>query len=70
MLTFPWPPAPLKPNVKTHWATKAKATKEYKEMCFYLTKLNNESRNTTVTMPGGFVDLARPLPLLPLQQSP
>jgi len=38
MLTFPWPPAPLKPNVKTHWATKAKATKEYKEVCFYLTK--------------------------------
>jgi hypothetical protein len=36
MLTFPWPPAPLKPNVKSHWATKAKATKEYKEMCFYL----------------------------------
>lgn len=41
MLIFPWPPAPLKPNVKTHWAKKAKATKEYKEACFYLTKEQN-----------------------------
>ena len=37
MITFPWPPSPLKPNVKSHWATKAKATKEYKEACYYLT---------------------------------
>ena len=43
---------------------------KYRNVFFFLTKLNNESRNTTVTMPGGFVDLARPLPLLPLQQSP
>jgi crossover junction endodeoxyribonuclease RusA len=41
MLVFPWPPSPLKPNVKTHWATKAKAVKEYKEACFYLTKEQN-----------------------------
>ena len=41
MLTFPWPPPPLKPNVKTHWATKAKSVKEYKEICFYLTKEQN-----------------------------
>lgn len=41
MFIFPWPPSPLKPNVKTHWATKAKATKEYKETCYYLTKEQN-----------------------------
>ena len=41
MITFPWPPSSLRPNVKTHWATKAKATKEYKEVCFYLTKEQN-----------------------------
>lgn len=41
MIIFPWPPAPLRPNVKTHWATKAKSTKEYKEACYYLTKEQN-----------------------------
>lgn len=41
MITFPWPPAPLRPNARNHWATKAKASKEYKEICFYLTKEQN-----------------------------
>jgi len=37
-MIFPWPPSALKPNVKAHWAKKAKAVNEYKETCFYLTK--------------------------------
>jgi crossover junction endodeoxyribonuclease RusA len=37
-VTFPWPPAELKPNVKSHWAKKAKSVASYKETCFYLTK--------------------------------
>jgi crossover junction endodeoxyribonuclease RusA len=40
-LIFPWPASILKPNVKSHWAKKAKAVKEYKEICFYLTKEAN-----------------------------
>jgi len=45
-LTFPWPPSELKPNVKTHWTKKAKFAKQYKEVCFYLTKEAKLDQNT------------------------
>jgi crossover junction endodeoxyribonuclease RusA len=45
-LTFPWPPSALKPNVKTHWTKKAKFAKEYKEVCFYLTKESKICQDT------------------------
>jgi len=45
-LTFPWPPSELKPNVKTHWTKKAKFAKQYKEVCFYLTKEAKFDQNT------------------------
>ena len=45
-LIFPWPPSELKPNVKTHWTKKAKFAKQYKEVCFYLTKEAKFDQNT------------------------
>ena len=35
---LPWPPSKLMPNRKLHWATKAKVAKEYRNVCFNLTK--------------------------------
>ncbi len=34
---MPWPPRVLLPNVKAHWAIKAKAVKQYRSACFYQT---------------------------------
>lgn len=30
MITLPWPPAALSSNARSHWATKARATKKYR----------------------------------------
>lgn len=37
-LTLPWPPKQLSPNVRIHWATKAKHAKGYKTACYAITK--------------------------------
>lgn len=34
-LTMPWPPRVLLPNVKSHWAVKARAVKQYREACYF-----------------------------------
>lgn len=31
MITLPWPPASLSSNARGHWATKARATKKYRD---------------------------------------
>ncbi len=36
MICFPWPPNELSPNVKAHWAVKARAAKKYKADCVRL----------------------------------
>jgi crossover junction endodeoxyribonuclease RusA len=36
MISLPWPPAKLSPNARTHWASKAKAARDYKMACFAL----------------------------------
>ena len=45
MLKLPFPPSELMPNNKNgkHWASTHKVKKQYKEDCFYLTKI--ESKN-------------------------
>lgn len=30
---LPWPPRVLSPNARTHWATKSKAAKSYRNVC-------------------------------------
>ena len=37
-MIFPWPPKTLKPNVKVHWAVKAKDILAYKDICYWTTK--------------------------------
>ena len=37
-LDLPYPPAILNPNVRSHWAPKAKAKKKYRRDCYYLAK--------------------------------
>lgn len=32
-VALPWPPKELSPNLKSHWAAKAKAVRRYKEQC-------------------------------------
>ncbi len=36
-LTLPWPPKQCSPNWRGHWATKAKAVKAYRKLCWALT---------------------------------
>lgn len=38
IITLPFPPRTLSPNVSGHWASKATAKKKYKKDCFYLAK--------------------------------
>jgi len=40
MIILPWPPTALSPNVRTHWAKKAKAKKAYREACAWTAKLH------------------------------
>lgn len=35
-LILPWPPKALSPNARTHWATKSRAAKAYRQACFLL----------------------------------
>lgn len=42
-LTFPWPPAALSPNARTHWAVKAKAAKKYKSDCLWICTIMNRA---------------------------
>lgn len=35
-LELPYPPRALNPNEKSHWAPKARATKKYKNTCFWI----------------------------------
>lgn len=35
-LLLPWPPKVLSPNARTHWATKSRAAKTYRNACFQL----------------------------------
>ena len=35
-LTLPWPDKVLSPNGRYHWATKAKAAKSYRKLCWAL----------------------------------
>ena len=37
-VTFFWPPRELSPNVRIHWATKARAVKKYRRDCCLLAK--------------------------------
>lgn len=34
-ITLPWPPTALSPNQRLHWATLAKAKKNYRHACAY-----------------------------------
>ena len=36
-VTLPWPPRALSPNVRVHWAQKAKAAKAYRNACGMVT---------------------------------
>lgn len=33
---LPWPPKVLSPNARTHWATRSRAAKAYRSICFQL----------------------------------
>lgn len=35
-LMLPWPPKVLSPNARTHWATKSRAAKSYRNTCYLL----------------------------------
>ncbi|SOS36014.1 hypothetical protein CFBP6411_04657 [Pseudomonas syringae group genomosp. 3] len=35
-LILPWPPKVLSPNARTHWATKSRAAKAYRNTCYLL----------------------------------
>ncbi|WP_122386814.1 endodeoxyribonuclease RusA [Pseudomonas syringae group genomosp. 7] len=35
-LMLPWPPKVLSPNARTHWATKSRAAKAYRNTCYLL----------------------------------
>ncbi|KEZ72806.1 endodeoxyribonuclease RusA [Pseudomonas syringae pv. syringae FF5] len=35
-LMLPWPPKVLSPNARTHWATKSRAAKLYRNTCYLL----------------------------------
>jgi crossover junction endodeoxyribonuclease RusA len=49
---LPWPPSKLMPNnKKSHWATKAKIAKEYRQACCALTK------EAQLTVPDGKIEL-------------
>lgn len=37
-VTLPWPHKELSPNARVHWAKKARITKAYRELCFYMAK--------------------------------
>ena len=37
-ISLPYPPSILNPNVRSHWAPKAKAKKKYRQYCYYMAK--------------------------------
>ena len=37
-ITFPWPPAILSPNARSHYMVKAKAAKKYRLACYFLAR--------------------------------
>ena len=43
MISLPWPPAKLSPNARTHWASKAKAFRQYKFQCAMLLSMHRDS---------------------------
>lgn len=49
-MKLPWPDRTLNPNVKTHWAIKAKQIKIHRDMAFVSTKCttNIEKKGTTL----------------------
>jgi crossover junction endodeoxyribonuclease RusA len=44
---LPWPPKVLSPNARVHWATKSKAAKAYRNICFLL------CRQAALAVPAG-----------------
>lgn len=40
IITLPWPPSGLSPNSRNHWTKTAKLKKQYREACFFLTRLD------------------------------
>ena len=36
IITFPWPPKELNPNVKSHWAVKNRIVQKFKSECYLL----------------------------------
>jgi crossover junction endodeoxyribonuclease RusA len=45
-VVFPWPPKALSPNARVHWATKAKAAKQYRQACLVLARNAKKPINT------------------------
>lgn len=50
-IELPWPPSVLSPNNRKHWTVKAKAKKQYRSDCYYLT------HNANVILPPGDYNL-------------
>lgn len=42
-ISLPWPPSQLNPNVRSHWAVKAKFAKQYKHDCIWLLRPHYEA---------------------------
>ena len=42
-IRLPWPPKELSPNARVHWAKKAKAAKQYRELAWAQTLLNGDA---------------------------
>lgn len=49
MLELPYPPKELSPNVRGHWAKKAKFFKVYKEQVYYLAKSHKPMIKFSIT---------------------
>lgn len=55
IITLPWPPSVLNPNVKKHWTVKSKAAKKHKDDCYWCTQSAKDEQGvpyfTTHTIP-------------------
>lgn len=46
-IELPWPPKELSPNARTHWAKRGKVAKNYRGVCYMLTRQSRIDVNGT-----------------------